>query len=106
MIALLWTYRVKPECQALFEAIYSPQGDWAKLFRQASGFGGTELLRQAGGRYATIDRWSHAADFERFKEQFRAAYDALDKRCEALTLEEQFLGRFEVCAGESKIGSV
>ena len=96
MIAILWTYRVKAECQAVFEAIYSPEGEWAKLFRQAAGYLGTELLSQADGRYATIDRWSQAADFERFKERFREPYHALDKRCEALTLEEQFLGRFEV----------
>ena len=101
MIAIPWTYRVKPECEAAFEAIYSPRGDWAKLFRQAAGYGGTELLRRADGRYATVDRWSKAADFERFKEQFHAAYDALDKRCEALTLEERFLGRFEVYLGEA-----
>jgi len=101
MIALVWTYRVKPECRSVFEAIYSPAGDWAKLFRQAAGYLGNELLRQADGRYATIDRWSQAADFDRFKERFRAAYDVLDKRCESITLEEQFLGCFEVYAGEA-----
>ncbi len=100
MIAILWTYRVKPECQAAFEAIYSSEGQWAQLFRQAPGYRGTELLRQAGARYATIDRWLQAADFELFKEQFRAAYDALDKRCETLSLEEKFVGQFEVYAGD------
>ena len=101
MIAILWTYRVKPECRAMFEAIYSPEGEWAQLFRQAAGYRGTELLSQADGRYATIDRWSQAADFERFKERFHVAYDALDKRCQSLTLEEKFVGAFEIYIGEA-----
>ena len=96
MIAILWTYRVKPECRVLFEAIYSPEGEWVQLFQQAAGYRGAELLRQPEGRYATIDRWAQAGDFERFKERSRPAYEALDRRCEALTLEERFLGRFEV----------
>ncbi len=100
MIAVLWTYRVRPECIADFEAIYSATGDWADLFRQASGYGGTELLRQGDGRYATIDRWSQRADFDRFREEFREGYDALDRRCSALTLEEALVGIFEICGGQ------
>jgi heme-degrading monooxygenase HmoA len=96
MIAILWTYRVKPESVPAFEAIYSPEGEWAKLFRQAAGYLGTELLRQPDGRYATIDRWSKSADFDRFKKGFAPAYEALDRRCESLTLEERFVGSFEI----------
>jgi heme-degrading monooxygenase HmoA len=96
MIAILWTYRVRPDSRARFEANYGPEGEWAALFGQASGYHGTELLRRADGHYATIDRWEGGQDFERFKERFREAYEALDKRCEALTLEEQFLGQFDV----------
>jgi len=96
MIAILWTYRVKPECIGTFETIYSSEGEWVELFRQAPGFLGTELLRQSGGRYATIDRWSEPADFDRFKARFAPAYEALDRRCTALTLEEEFVGIFEV----------
>ena len=96
MIAVPWAYRVKPESRMLFEAIYSTEGEWAKLFRQAAGCGSTELLCRADGRYATIDCWVAAEDFKRFKEPFGALYEALDERCGALTLEEHFLGRFEI----------
>ncbi len=96
MIAVLWTYDVKPQCRARFEAIYSPDGQWVQLFRQAKGYIGTELLRQCGARYATIDRWERAEDFTDFKMRFRAAYEALDERCESLTIDEQFIGQFDV----------
>ncbi len=99
MIAILWTYRVRPEFRALFEAIYSPEGEWAQLFRRAKGYRETELLRQLDGRYATIDRWLQAGDFAQFKKDFQAAYESLDRRCESLTLEETFIGQFEVYAG-------
>ena len=81
MIAILWTYRVKPDSRAAFEAIYFSEGEWAQLFRRAKGFIGTELLRQPDGRYATIDRWLRAEDFARFKKEFQARYEALDRRC-------------------------
>jgi heme-degrading monooxygenase HmoA len=99
MIAILWSYRVRPECRPTFEAIYSPQGDWARLFARSPGYEGTELLRQGDGGYVTIDRWRQAAAFDKFKDRFRADYEALDRLCESLTLEERFLGRFEVYAG-------
>jgi len=96
VIAILWTYRVERGWAALFEAIYGPDGDWAQLFRQADGYHGTELLRQAEGRYATIDRWESTAHFERFEERFAEGYARLDERCEALTEAEDFIGTFEV----------
>ncbi len=96
MIAILWTYRVEQGWAPLFEAIYGPDGDWAQLFRQAEGYCGTELLRQAEGRYATIDRWESAAHFEDFRQRFAEDYARLDARCEALTEVEDFVGMFEV----------
>jgi heme-degrading monooxygenase HmoA len=96
VIAILWTYRIEPGWAALFEAIYGPNGDWAQLFRQAEGYRGTELLREGDGRYATIDRWSSAADFARFKQRFAEDYERLDARCEGLTEAEDFIGSFEV----------
>lgn len=96
MIAILWTYRIEPGRAALFEAIYGPEGDWAQLFRRAHGYRGTELLREGDGRYATIDRWDSAADFERFKRHFAEDYERLDARCETLTETEEFIGAFDV----------
>jgi heme-degrading monooxygenase HmoA len=96
MIAILWTYDVKPEYRVRFEAIYSPDGEWAQLFRQAKGYIETELLRRPDARYATIDRWERAEDFAEFKVEFRIAYEALDERCDSLMLDEQFIGQFDV----------
>lgn len=98
MIAILWRYAVRPGAEARFAAMYGPEGDWARLFRMAAGFVRTELLREAGGGFATLDYWDEAASFERFKAAFADAYAELDARCEPLTEAEEKLGVFEVVA--------
>lgn len=98
MIGIVWTYTVRPDRLAEFERRYAADGDWAQLFRRAPGFRFTSLGRDAenSGRYLTIDAWDDLASFERFKRDFAREYEALDKECEGLTIEERKLGVFEV----------
>ncbi|MGH9600921.1 MAG: antibiotic biosynthesis monooxygenase family protein [Terriglobales bacterium] len=97
MLHILWEYRVGEEKRPDFERHYSSHGTWAELFRRASGYRGTTLLRDPKdrGRYLTIDVWEDAASFHRFKTEFAAAYAALDKHMEALTESERHLGTFD-----------
>lgn len=91
---ILWEYRVHPGREADFEQIYGPAGDWARLFGQAEGYQGSELLRdrKEPGRYFTLDRWASCEAFERFHREHREAYEALDRRCEGLTVSETHIG--------------
>ena len=98
MIAILWTYEVRPEAVAAFERAYGPDGDWAALFRRAAGYLGTELLRGPGTTYLTIDRWRAAADFDAFMAANRAEYDALDRATQGWTTEERKLGSWNSLA--------
>ena len=94
MIATVWRFEVKPDAVAAFESIYGPRGDWASLFARQDGYDGTELLRLQGDAaiYLTIDRWRDHAAFEQAKRAFADDYAALDRRCEALTSDETWLG--------------
>lgn len=87
---ILWEYRVRPGQETVFERIYGPAGDWARLFGQAEGYLGTELLRDrdAPGRYFTLDRWASREAFEAFHRGRREDYEALDRRCAGLTASE------------------
>lgn len=98
MLGIVWEFRVRPERAAEFERRYAADGDWARLFRRAPGFRFTSLARdaQAPDRYLTIDGWDDLASFERFQQDFAREYEALDKECEGLTVEEKRIGRFEV----------
>jgi len=96
MYVIFWEFEVAPHRAAEFRSIYSSEGAWAQLFRQAPGYVGTELLASAESptRFLTIDRWASTGDFANFQQNFREAYDALDASCEGLTLRERRLGAF------------
>jgi heme-degrading monooxygenase HmoA len=83
---------------AEFERRYGSHGDWAALFRRASGFRETTLGRSVGakGHYLVTDAWDKAESFTLFKKDFHDAYEELDKLCETLTIEEKHVGNFEV----------
>ena len=95
--AILWEFHVKPDAQLQFERIYGPRGDWAQFFRTASGYIGTELIRdeKKSHRYVTIDLWRSRQEYEAFRQQHADEYRQIDQRCEQMTEAEQALGTFE-----------
>ncbi|MEE9579353.1 MAG: hypothetical protein V3W24_07215, partial [Gemmatimonadota bacterium] len=80
-----------------FEAAYGRSGDWARLFRQAAGYLGTELHRDRADpcRFLTIDYWQTFSDWKRLRAEFGDEFEALDRRCEKLTDHELEIGRFD-----------
>jgi hypothetical protein len=92
MIAILWSYEVRPEASRAFERAYGPEGDWALLFRRSGSYLGTELLRGPGGSWLTIDRWRSRAGRDAFMAANREDYEALDRACGPWTTEERELG--------------
>jgi hypothetical protein len=95
--AYIWEFDIRAERQADFESIYGPEGEWAELFRQASGYVGTLLLkdRSSSTRYVTIDRWRSEQDCEDFRVRFSREYEALDEACQELTVREASLGAYD-----------
>lgn len=93
-----WQFDVAVDQAAAFESAYGPGGDWARLFSRDPGYLGTWLLRdpQRPGRYLTLDRWRSRAARDGFLTRYQAEYDALDERCNALTVAERHLGDFEL----------
>jgi heme-degrading monooxygenase HmoA len=98
MYVILWEFVVPPEKVDAFIDAYKYDGAWAKLFAQAEGYVGTELLRSTEARqeptFLTVDRWQHAEDFTRFREQFGDKYKSLNTELEGLTVSERKLGMF------------
>lgn len=66
------------------------------LFRRAPGYLDTRLLkdRDVPGRCVTVDRWESEAAYRAYRERFAAEHDAIDRACEALTVEETVLGAY------------
>ena len=100
MHVILWEFRVREGREAAFETAYGPDGDWARLFRRAVGYLGTELLADPDlpRRYLTIDRWVSAEAHREFSRQWKTEYETLDSTCESLTEVERRLGSFQTSA--------
>jgi heme-degrading monooxygenase HmoA len=96
MYIIVWEFVVRPEKVTAFVAAYQSDGAWAKLFAQADGYIGTELLHSAdqAATFVTIDRWKTADAFARFQERFGSQYRLLDTQLEGLTSRERKLGTF------------
>ncbi len=96
MYTIIWRFTVKPDAIPVFENHYGANGSWANLFRTAPGYVGTDLLRDTAKEkynvFVTHDHWRSAEDFVAFNPQANAAYQALDRECNALTLYEEKLG--------------
>ena len=80
--------------------VYGPGCEWVRLFRQANGYLGTDLLRDATDPrgYLTLDQWTTRQAWEEFRHARSDEWDAIDRRCQALTEVEEELGRFETTA--------
>lgn len=106
MYWIVWSFDVKPAYVRAFERVYGPDGDWVRLFERAPGYAGTELRRETDrvAHYLTIDRWHSRNDYQRFKDAFREAYQALDARCTVMTEREHKVGDFETSSEERVSG--
>jgi heme-degrading monooxygenase HmoA len=93
---IVWEFIIRAECVGEFEAIYGPQGEWARLFAKTEGYRETQLLRDTTNpsHYVTLDLWTSRETHERFRREHEREYMVLDKRCERLTVKEHKLGEF------------
>jgi heme-degrading monooxygenase HmoA len=93
-----WEYDVDPAKTAEFLAAYAPEGAWAALFRRAPGYIRTELLRdrENANRYVTLDYLESEPAWQAFRKAYAAEFEALDRRCQALSLAEREIGHFNL----------
>jgi heme-degrading monooxygenase HmoA len=98
MFVALWEYEVKPGCEESFQSAYSPQGDWVRLFQRDPHFRETRLLRDTSRPrfYFTLDYWDSENSFEQFKAANHAAYAAINRATQPLTLSERRLCTFKL----------
>lgn len=93
----VWEYHVRPDRVPDFVREYGPEGAWVALFRQAPGYVSTDLYRDRDdpGRFLTVDTWESEQAHQAFRRRFADAFARLDAACEALTIRETPLGRFD-----------
>jgi quinol monooxygenase YgiN len=94
--AYMWEFKVNSESVNEFMKLYGPDGEWVQLFSKAEGYIRTELHRDAHEplRFVTIDYWESKNHWLRFRTDFAASFDEIDKTGEALTESEKRIGEF------------
>jgi hypothetical protein len=94
---IIWEFHARPGCEARFEELYGPRGEWAQFFKSGAGHVRSELNRDSNlpRRYVTLDFWTSRAAYVKFREANLAEYEVLDQRSGALTEQEIDLGSFE-----------
>ncbi|MCG8606793.1 antibiotic biosynthesis monooxygenase [bacterium] len=105
--AYIWEYMVEDDQVAEFQRIYGPEGEWVDLFSKEDGYIRTDLYRDLENpqRFVTTDFWVSRAAKDQHRESFASEFAELDRHCEALTLEEKFLGDFELVVPKSGAGA-
>ena len=101
----LWEFIVKPDQVDEFQRQYGPKGSWVALFRKATGYVDTILLRDRANplRFITIDLWETADAQRSFKDTFAHEYAEVDARCAHLTAREVSLGDFDGQSSNSRL---
>jgi heme-degrading monooxygenase HmoA len=89
----VWRFHAQPGSEDRFEELYGHEGAWAQLFARHSGFCGTKLQRlsDASAEYIVVDQWVSRLAWDAFRREHAAAYEALDRQCEALTSLEELV---------------
>lgn len=97
MFITVWEFRVRARKRRAFVRAYGPAGEWVKLFRRATGYRATRLVRHPSNplRFFTVDVWASRRAFTEAKRKFAKEYAALDARFERLTSRETHLAAFE-----------
>jgi hypothetical protein len=98
MYCYVWSYVVRPEHLLAFQIAYGPDGDWCQFFRRDPEYIRTNFLGDLDNptRFMTIDFWTSREACLSFRERFGSEFEALDKNFGQLTVEEVYLGDFEV----------
>jgi hypothetical protein len=96
--AYVWQYVIDPARRNDFLAAYGPKGAWVQLFARDNNYYGTVLLSDTANdnRFVTIDYWSSQDARDAFRSVHAVDFLSLDRKCEAYTVTEEFLGDFTI----------
>jgi uncharacterized protein len=111
VISVVFEYEVLPETRAEFERVYGPEGEWARFFRSADGYVGTELHSpveapagdrpgargegpEAGARFLVVDRWTSEQAYAAFLAAHAPEYERRSRDTAPLYRRETRIGVF------------
>ena len=111
MISVVFEYEVGSETRAEFERVYGPEGEWARFFRSAEGYLGTDLHSpveapaddpsgsrgedpKPDARFLVVDRWTSEQAYAAFLAGHEAEYERRSRDTARLYRRETRVGVF------------
>lgn len=96
MIAIVWTFEVKPGSEEQFEQFYGVDGEWTAVNRHSRSYLGSSFLRDQNraSRYLVIEYWSEMVVYEQHKAYRSEDRKSLDERRDALVASVEPMGVF------------
>ena len=92
MFIVIWKFKIRKSREKDFLGLYGNNGEWVRMFKGGRGYVATELIKDVfeSDIYITIDRWQSRDLYEKFLEDSKVKFQAIDKKGENLTqLEEK-----------------
>jgi len=78
--------------------LISAEGEWVKLFKKSNDYIQTKLFRYVNNHtfFITIDYWNNKKSRDYFFKKHKIEFEAIDKRCEELTVKEELIGEYSL----------
>jgi hypothetical protein len=96
MIAIMWQFDVKKDCETAFEKFYGVDGEWTAMNRRTRSYLGSSFLRDQNrsSRYIVIEYWSEMLVYEQHRASGSPAIASLEHHRTTLVDSVEPLGIF------------
>jgi len=97
VLAVVWSFQVRPGHEDEFEQLHGADGDWTALSRRSRSFLGSSFLRELADprRYLLTEYWSEMLIYEKHLSDYSDEVTELQTRRTAMVTETTPLGLFE-----------
>lgn len=97
LFVVIWEFVPRQGSEKEFEKIYSSSGLWTELFKQASDYLETILLKKIDSEniYLVVNKWKSKEAYDSFKIKYFEEYHSIDLRCKQFTAAEVLIGKFQ-----------
>jgi hypothetical protein len=97
VLAVVWSFQVRPGREDEFEQLHGADGDWTALSRRSRSFLGSSFLRELADprRYLLTEYWSEMLIYEKHLADYSDEVAELQTRRTEMVSETTPLGLFE-----------
>jgi len=106
VLAVVWSFQVRPGSEDEFEQLHGADGDWTALSRRSRSFLGSSFLRELADprRYLLTEYWSEMLIYEKHLSGYSDEVTELQSRRAAMVTDTMPIGLFEGLDAPDRFG--